>query len=631
MNRERIEDMTSTASTDVAKIKKQIEEITRATVRFAGDSGDGMQLVGDQFTTSSVIFGNDVATLPDYPAEIRAPAGSLAGVSGFQIHFGGTEIYTPGDKVDALFAMNPAAMKVNLGDLEKGGLLVVNKDAFTKENLEKAAYESNPLEDGRLKEYKVLAIPITTLNREAVEGLGLDRKAMDRCKNFFTLGLAFWLYDRPLEPTLNWLQQKFAKKPDILEANTRSLKAGYHFGETSELIVNAYKVHKAKIAPGTYRKVNGNEATAIGLIAASLLSGKPLFYGSYPITPASDILHYLSEKKEYGVITFQAEDEIAAVCGAIGAAFGGALGTTGTSGPGMALKTEGIGLAVMTELPLVIINVQRGGPSTGLPTKTEQADLFQAILGRNGECPVPVLASATPADCFHMAVEACRIALQFMTPVILLTDGYIANGAEPWRIPALEELPPIDVPYWTQTGSNGFKPYLRNERLARPWAVPGTPGLEHRIGGLEKQHITGNVSYDPQNHEYMVRLRDEKVNGIQEDIPLVEVNGGDSGELLVVGWGGTYGAIMTAVEQLQEENKPVSSIHLRYLNPFPKNLGSILSRFKKILVPELNLGQLRYVLRSKYLVDAAGFNKVQGKPFQVNEIKQAILDALEAE
>ncbi len=631
MNRERIEDMTSTASTDVAKIKKQIEEITRATVRFAGDSGDGMQLVGDQFTTSSVIFGNDVATLPDYPAEIRAPAGSLAGVSGFQIHFGGTEIYTPGDKVDALFAMNPAAMKVNLGDLEKGGLLVVNKDAFTKENLEKAAYESNPLEDGRLKEYKVLAIPITTLNREAVEGLGLDRKAMDRCKNFFTLGLAFWLYDRPLEPTLNWLQQKFAKKPDILEANTRSLKAGYHFGETSELIVNAYKVHKAKIAPGTYRKVNGNEATAIGLIAASLLSGKPLFYGSYPITPASDILHYLSEKKEYGVITFQAEDEIAAVCGAIGAAFGGALGTTGTSGPGMALKTEGIGLAVMTELPLVIINVQRGGPSTGLPTKTEQADLFQAILGRNGECPVPVLASATPADCFHMAVEACRIALQFMTPVILLTDGYIANGAEPWRIPALEELPPIDVPYWTQTGSNGFKPYLRNERLARPWAVPGTPGLEHRIGGLEKQHITGNVSYDPQNHEYMVRLRDEKVNGIQEDIPLVEVNGGDSGELLVVGWGGTYGAIMTAVEQLQEENKPVSSIHLRYLNPFPKNLGTILSRFKKILVPELNLGQLRYVLRSKYLVDAAGFNKVQGKPFQVNEIKQAILDALEAE
>ncbi len=624
-------EMTTTASTDVSRIKKQIEEIDRATVRFAGDSGDGMQLVGDQFTISSVIFGNDVATLPDYPAEIRAPAGSLAGVSGFQIHFGGMEIYTPGDKVDALFAMNPAAMKVNLGDLEKGGLLVVNKDAFTKENLEKAAYETNPLEDGRLKEYKVLQIPITTLNREAVEGLGLDRKAMDRCKNFFTLGLAYWFYDRPLEPTLNWLRQKFAKKPDILEANTRSLKAGYHFGETSELIVNAYKVHKAKIAPGIYRKVNGNEATAMGLIAASLLSGKPLFYGSYPITPASDILHYLSEKKEYGVITFQAEDEIAAVTAAIGASFGGALGTTGTSGPGMALKTEGIGLAVMTELPLVIVNVQRGGPSTGLPTKTEQADLFQAVLGRNGECPVPVLASATPSDCFNMAVEASRIAIQFMTPVILLTDGYIANGAEPWKIPAVDELPKIDAPYWTNAGTNGFKPYLRNERLARPWAVPGTPGLEHRIGGLEKQHITGNVSYDPKNHEYMIRLRDEKVNGIQEDIPLLEVNGDESGELLVVGWGGTYGAIMTAVEQLRQEGKPVSSIHLRYLNPFPKNLGTILGRFKKILVPELNLGQLRYILRSKYLVDAAGYNKVQGKPFQVHEIKQAILDALETE
>lgn len=621
--------MASTISTELPSVKKNVKEIEQATVRFAGDSGDGMQLVGGQFTTSSVILGNDVATLPDFPAEIRAPAGSLAGVSGFQIHFGGKEIYTPGDKVDALFAMNPAALKVNLADLETGGLLIVNKDAFTKDNLEKAKYTSDPLEDGSLKDYKVVAIPITTLNREAVDGLGLDKKSADRCKNFFTLGLAYWLYDRKLDTTINWIQDKFAKRPAILEANLRSLKAGYHFGETSELIVNTYRVHSAKILPGTYTKVTGNEATSLGLITASKISKKPLFYASYPITPASDILHFLSEMKNFGVVTFQAEDEIAAVCAAIGASFSGSLAVTGTSGPGVALKSEGVGLAVMTELPVVIVNVQRGGPSTGLPTKTEQADLYQAVFGRNGECPVPVVAASTPADCFDMAIEACRIALKFMTPVFLLTDGYLGNGAEPWRIPDEEDLPKIDVDYVSPEQADKFQPYSRNERLARPWAIPGTPKLMHRIGGLEKQHITGNVSYDPENHEYMVRMRNDKVRGIQEDIPPLKVHGNEEGDLLVVGWGGTFGSIITAVEQAQAEGKSVSSIHLKYLNPFPKNLGTILSKFKEILVPELNLGQLRTILQAEYLVKCIGYNKVQGKPFQVSEIYQKICEILD--
>ncbi|MBN2329400.1 MAG: 2-oxoacid:acceptor oxidoreductase subunit alpha [Candidatus Omnitrophica bacterium] len=620
--------MTTTSTKSVNK-KRQVSEIEQATVRFAGDSGDGMQLVGDQFTHSSVLFGNDVATLPDYPAEIRAPAGSLGGVSGFQINFAGKEIHTPGDKVNALFAMNPAALKVNIADLDAGGLLVVNKDAFTAENLKKANYDSNPLEDGSLKNYKVIQIPLSTLNQEAVEGLGLDKKSAERCKNFFVLGLAYWIYDRPIEQTLNWLKKKFAKMPEIAEANERSMRAGYHFGETTELIANTYQVHKANPAAGTYRKVTGNEATSLGLITASKISNKPLFYGSYPITPASEILQDLSAKKNFGVTTFQAEDEIAAICAAIGASYGGALAATGTSGPGMALKTEGIGLAVMTELPLVVVNVQRGGPSTGLPTKTEQADLFQALLGRNGECPVPVLAACTPSDCFYMAIEASRIAMKFMTPVILLTDGYLANGAEPLRIPDIDDLPKIDVDYFTDSSAAPFKPYTRNERLARPWALPGTPELMHRVGGLEKEHITGNVSYDPANHDYMIRLRQEKVNGIVEDIPLAQVNGDEEGDLLVVGWGGTYGSIMTAVEKLRQKGKSISSLHIKYLNPFPKNLGAILKRYKKVAAAELNLGQLQFVLRSKFLVDVKSVNKVQGKPFRADELCDAFLEILE--
>lgn len=619
-----------TTSTKTGSVKRQVSEIEQATIRFAGDSGDGMQLVGDQFTQSSVLFGNDVATLPDYPAEIRAPAGSLGGISGFQVNFAGKDIYTPGDKVNTLFAMNPAALRTNLADVEIGGLVIVNKESFTEDNLKKARYTNNPLEDGSLSKYKVVAIPMTTLNQKAVDGLGLDKKAADRCKNFFVLGLAYWIYDHSLEPTLDWLKKKFGKKPDILEANERSLRAGYDFGETTELCANTYKVNKARPIPGTYRKVTGNEAVALGLITASKLAEKPLYYGSYPITPASEILQELSAKKNFGVVTFQAEDEIAAICSAIGAAYGGALAATGTSGPGMALKTEGIGLAVMTELPLVIVNVQRGGPSTGLPTKTEQSDLFQAVLGRNGECPVPVLAASTPSDCFFAAIEASRIALKYMTPVILLTDGYVANGAEPLRLPEISELPKIDAPYFTDSSAAPFKPYTRNEYLSRPWALPGTPALMHRVGGLEKENSTGSVSYDPKNHDTMIRLRNDKVNGIADEIPLAEVYGDPQGELLVVGWGGTYGAIMTAVEKLRMEGKPVSSLHLRHIHPFPKNLDSILKQYKKILVPELNLGQLQFLLRAKYLVDAKSFNKVQGKPFREDEVRAAILEALKS-
>lgn len=606
---------------------RNIQEIESATVRFAGDSGDGMQVAGTQFTTAAVFYGNDISTLPDYPAEIRAPAGTAAGVSGYQINFSSQKIHTPGDQIDALFAMNPAALKVNLSDLTIGGLLVVNSDSFEPSDLKLAGYSSNPLDEESLKKYHLVQVPISSMTRQAVEGLGLDKKAAERCKNFFTLGLAYWVYDRPLEVTEEWLKKKFYKRPAIMEANIKSLKAGYHFGETTELFASTYHIPKAEIKPGLYRKISGNEAVALGLAAASKLSGKPLFYGSYPITPASDILHDLAGMKKYGVVTFQAEDEIAAICSAIGAAYGGSLAVTGTSGPGAALKGEGMGLAVMLELPLVIINVQRGGPSTGLPTKTEQADLFQAVYGRNGECPIPVLAASSPADCFNMAVEACRIALQYMTPVILLSDGYLANGAEPWKIPSIDSLPKIDVPY--QTNPENFQPYSRNERMARPWAIPGTPGLEHRIGGLEKQNITGNVSYDADNHETMIHLRQDKADGIQRDIPLLEIHGNPQGELLVVGWGSTRGAITTAVERLCRDGKPVSSIHLNYLNPFPKNLGNILRQFKKIMIPEMNLGQLRHLIQARYLVKTQGLSKVKGKPFQVQEIIDAIEKSLE--
>jgi 2-oxoglutarate/2-oxoacid ferredoxin oxidoreductase subunit alpha len=599
--------------------RKDLVEIENVTIRFAGDSGDGMQLTGTQFTNTSAILGNDISTLPDFPAEIRAPAGSLPGVSGFQINFSSRDIRTPGDEPNVLVAMNPAALKVNIHDLEKGGILIINSDAFAELNLKKAGYEKNPLEDGSLSGYRVISIPLTELNLNALKELSLGKKEADRCKNFFALGMMYWLYDRPLDPTLKWMQSKFQKNPLVLEANVRALRAGFNYADTTELFTTHYRVRKASLAPGKYRNITGNEATALGFIAAAQVAKRPLFYASYPITPASDILHELSRHKNFGIKTFQAEDEIAAMTAAIGASFAGHLGLTGTSGPGVALKSEAIGLAVMTELPVVIANIQRGGPSTGLPTKTEQADLLQAMFGRNGECPVPIVAAATPSDCFAMAFEAFRIATMFMTPVFYLSDGYLGNGSEPWKLPKVDELPKIDIEYRTE--AEGFHPYLRNEAtLARPWAIPGTPGLEHRIGGLEKQHITGNVSYDPDNHEFMVRLRAEKVARIANFIPEVEVFGKPEGKVLVVGWGGTYGAITSAVEMMQTRGNSVSSVHLRHLNPFPKNLGEVLSRFEKVLVPELNLGQLCLLLRARYLVDAIGFNKIKGHPFKISEL-----------
>src|SRR4026209_1210187 len=538
--------MSTVIEPPVTQAEKHLEELETVTIRFAGDSGDGMQLTGTQFTNTSAVVGNDISTLPDFPAEIRAPAGSLPGVSGFQLNFSSQDIKTPGDQPNVLVAMNPAALKVNLADLEEGGTLIVNTDSFTPENLKYANYATNPLDDNSLAGYRVHKLPITTLNMNALKGnVELSRKEIDRSKNFFALGVLYWLYDRPMDNTLNWIRTKFSKNPELAKANEIALKTGYNFADTTEVFTTHYTVKKAQIAPGKYRKITGNEATAIGFIAASQISGRPLFYGSYPITPASDILHELSRHKGFGVVTFQAEDEIAAVGSVIAAAFGGALALTGTSGPGIALKSEAIGLAVMTELPIVIVNVQRGGPSTGLPTKTEQADLLQAMFGRNGECPVPIVAAATPSDCFAMAFEAFRIATMFMTPVFYLSDGYLGNGSEPWKLPKVDELPKIDIEYRTE--AEGFHPYLRNEAtLARPWAIPGTPGLEHRIGGLEKQHITGNVSYDPDNHEFMVRLRAEKVARIANFIPEVEVFGKPEGKLLVVGWGGTYGAITSA-------------------------------------------------------------------------------------
>ncbi|MGB9623916.1 MAG: 2-oxoacid:acceptor oxidoreductase subunit alpha [Phycisphaerae bacterium] len=598
------------------------QQVRSAVVRFAGDSGDGMQLAGMQFSNASAIFGNDVSTFPDYPAEIRAPAGTLAGVSGFQINFSSFDIHTPGDRVQTLIAMNPAALKVNLPDLEPGGMLIVDEDAFDQASLAKAGYESDPLEDGSLQSYRVFRVPIDRLNREAVKDLGLSPKATDRSRNFFALGLVYWLYDRPLEPTLRWIREKFGKNPEVVEANTRSLRSGYDFGDNTEIFPNRYVVPRAPVPPGRYRAITGNQATALGLVAAAERAGKTLFYGSYPITPASDILHELSRYKNFGVKTFQAEDEIAAMASTIGAAFAGAFAVTGTSGPGLSLKTEGLGLAVMLELPLLVIDVQRGGPSTGLPTKTEQSDLNMALYGRHGECPLPVLAAATPGDCFWTALEAFRIAVRYMTPVLLLTDGYLANGAEPWKIPAVDELPRIDVVHHTDPSS--FAPYARDERLVRPWALPGTPGLEHRIGGLEKQHIQGGVSYDPDNHERMVRLRAEKIARIADDIPPARVDGPESGELLVLSWGGTYGAVRTACEGAREAGRSVSHLHLRYLNPLPRNVSRILEKFRRFLVCELNLGQLRNYLAATLAISAERFNHVRGKPFAIHDIREAI-------
>ena len=599
---------------------KHIEELEAVTIRFAGDSGDGMQLTGTQFTNTSAVMGNDISTLPDFPAEIRAPAGSLPGVSGFQLNFSNHDIRTPGDEPNVLVAMNPAALKVNLADLEEGGILIVNTDAFNENNLKKAGYPMNPLEDGSLSGYRVFKLPITTLNRAALrDEVKLPPKEIDRCKNFWALGLMYWLYDRPLDQTMRWIEDKFKKKPEVVKANATALKAGFAYAEAAEIFTTHYRVRRAAITPGKYRNITGNEATALGCVAASVLSGRPLFYASYPITPASDILHELSTRKNFGVKTFQAEDEIAAVCAAIGAAFAGQLGLTGTSGPGLALKSEAIGLAVMTELPLVVINVQRGGPSTGLPTKTEQADLLQAMFGRNGECPVAIVAPATPGDCFHMAVEAFRIATKHMLPVIYLSDGYLANGAEPWRLPSLDELPRFEVNFHKDPAN--FHAYARDpETLARPWAIPGTPGLEHRIGGIEKQDITGNVSYDPENHMHMVLTRAEKVARIADDIPELETFGDAEGRLLVIGWGSTHGSITSAVEEMQRRGKSVSSVHLRHLNPFPKNLGEIIGRFDRVLVPELNMGQLAMLLRARYLVPAISFPKVKGKPFKISEL-----------
>jgi 2-oxoglutarate ferredoxin oxidoreductase subunit alpha len=621
------------AASKAAHRPAQLQQLESATIRFAGDSGDGMQLAGTQFTNASAILGNDISTLPDFPAEIRAPAGTLAGVSGFQVHFSSQDIHTPGDDLNALVAMNPAALRTNLKDLEKGGLLIVNSDAFTANDLHKAGYKVNPLDDNSLKDYRVFRIPINTLNREAVSEVKLSPREADRCKNFFALGLVFWLYERPLEPTLRWIREKFAKNPAVLEANTRTLKAGYNFGETTETMPVHYMVAPATIKPGRYRKITGNEALAMGLVSATSLMNKALVYATYPITPASDILHSLSDMKRFGVRTVQAEDEIAAIGMAIGASFGGAIGVTATSGPGICLKSEAIGLAVMTEMPLVVIDVQRGGPSTGLPTKTEQADLLQAMFGRNGECPAAIVAPATPADCFVMSFEAVRLAVGFMTPVFVLSDGYLANGAEPWLIPRVEDLPKIAVKHPTAPNSNGngearFLPYKRDERLVRPWAIPGTPGLEHRIGGLEKEDTTGNVSYDAANHEHMVRTRAKKIANIANEIPLLEVSGPEQGDLLVIGWGGTYGAIVSAVQRAQRKGYKVAQAHLRYLNPMPKNTAELLKRYKKVLVPELNAGQLSWLLRAQFLVDTIGLNKIQGRPFLVSEIEHKIEEIL---
>lgn len=605
----------------------QVEEVT---IKFAGDSGDGMQLTGTEFTTNTALTGSDLATFPDFPAEIRAPQGTLPGVSGYQLHFGSRLIFTPGDTCDVLVAMNAAALKANLSTLKKGGTIIADTAGFDTKNLRLAKADSNPMEDGTLDGYQVIKMDITKLTRDCLKELQLGTKEKDRSKNMFVLGFLYWMYNRTMDSTIFFLESKFKKKPDILEANLRALKAGYFFGDTTETFTTRYEVKAAPMQPGRYRSIMGNQALVIGLITAAQKANLPLFYGSYPITPASDILHGLAQYKNYGVSTFQAEDEIAAICSAIGAAYGGSLAITGTSGPGMALKAEAMGLAVMLELPLVICNIQRGGPSTGLPTKTEQADLLQALYGRNGECPMPVLAAHSPSDCFETAIEACRIALEHMTPVILLSDGYIANGAEPWRFPKADDIPAINVSFKTTLAEGEtYMPYLRNEKLVRQWAIPGAKGLQHRIGGLEKEDGTGSVSYSPANHEYMVKIREAKVEKIADYLPLQTIDSGpDKGELLVLGWGSTYGAIKSAVTELQAEGYQVAHAHLRYLRPLPKNLGELLNNYQKVLIPEINAGQLVKVIRDKFLIPAHQFNKIQGLPLFKNELKTAILQTL---
>jgi 2-oxoglutarate ferredoxin oxidoreductase subunit alpha len=617
----------ATVTEPVVRHKREV--IEKAVVRFAGDSGDGMQISGNQFTNTVALYGNDLATFPDYPAEIRAPAGTLPGVSGYQIQFSSSDIYTPGDSVDVLVAMNPAALKMNLKDLKANGILIVNSDKFTESDLKKAQDTSNPLEDHSLDGYRLFSVPLERLTHAALEGLGLDAKSVNRCKNFFALGMTYWLYNRPMEHTYRWLDEKFQKKPLLAEANKLALKAGYSYCEATEAFQVSYEIPPAKLTPGTYRNLSGNQALAMGFVAAARQAGLPLFLGSYPITPASDILHELSMYKNFGVTTFQAEDEIAAITSAIGAAFTGALAMTTTSGPGMALKTEAMGLAVMVELPLVICDIQRGGPSTGLPTKTEQADLLQAMFSRNSEAPIPILAASTPGDCFWIAIEASRIALKYMIPVIVLSDGYLANGAEPWQIPSVDQLPKIPVKF--EKNPEGFMPYKRDpQTLARPWAIPGTPGLEHRIGGLEKQDVTGNVNYEPLNHEKMVRIRAAKVEAVAQEVPDAVPTGDPDGDLLIVAWGSTYGSVTAAMKSQRAKGLRIGHVHLRYLNPLPRNLGNLLGRYRKVLVPEMNMGQLSFLMRAKYLLDVEGFNKIQGQPFKVSELEHKIQEVVRA-
>jgi 2-oxoglutarate ferredoxin oxidoreductase subunit alpha len=609
------------------------EVLQEVIIKFAGDSGDGMQLTGSQFTNNTAMLGLDLATFPDFPAEIRAPQGTLPGVSGYQLRFSSDRIFTPGDEYDVLVAMNAAALKSNLKALKKGGKIIVNTDGFDAKNLRLANYPDgvNPIEDDSLTNYEVIKIDITRLTREALKDITMGTKEKDRAKNMFVLGYLYWMYNRDIGNTLNFLKEKFGKKQEILDSNVKALQAGYNYGDTIETFTSRYRVEKARMDPGVYRSIMGNQALSYGLIAASQKSGLPIFLGSYPITPASDILHELSRHKAFGVRTFQAEDEIAGITAAIGAAYGGSLGITTTSGPGMALKAEAMGLAVMLEIPLLICNIQRGGPSTGLPTKTEQSDLLQSYYGRNGECPMPIISASTPSDCFSAVYEAVRIAVQHMTPVIFLSDGYIANGAEPWKFPKAEDLPPIEVKFKTELGhgEEKFQPYLRNEKLVRPWAIPGTPGLEHRIGGLEKQNITGNVNYEPENHQLMVKIRQEKVDKIAEYIPEQKIdNGPESGKILVLGWGSTYGSIKSAVIQLLAEGHEVAHVHLRYVRPFPKNLGDILKNYEQILIPEINNGQLIKIIRDQYLIDAKGYNKIMGVPITKTELVQKLKEML---
>ncbi len=610
----------------MAAITEVLQEVV---IKFAGDSGDGMQLTGSQFTNNTALLGNDLATFPDFPAEIRAPQGTLPGVSGFQLRFSSDMVYTPGDECDVLVAMNAAALKVNLKTLKKGGKIIANTDGFDAKNLRLANYPDavNPLEDDSLSNYQVIKIDVTKMTREALKDITMGTKEKDRAKNMFVLGFLYWMYNRNMDSSIAFIKEKFGKKPEIYESNIKALQAGYNFGDTTEITGTTYSVAKARMQPGTYRSIMGNQALAYGLIAFSQKTELPLFLGSYPITPASDILHELSKQKAFGIRTFQAEDEIAGITSAIGASYGGSLGVTTTSGPGMALKSEAMGLAVMLEIPLLIIDVQRGGPSTGLPTKTEQSDLLQAYYGRNGECPMPVISASTPSDCFDAVYEACRISVEHMTPVILLSDGYIANGAEPWRFPNSNNLPTVKVDFKTELGhgEEKFQPYLRDEKQVRPWAVPGTPGLEHRIGGIEKQNITGNVSYDPENHQLMVKIREDKVEKIAEYIPEQNLDSGkNGGKVLVIGWGSTYGVIKSTVAELQAQGQEVSHAHLRYIRPFPKNLGEIIRNFDHVLIPEINNGQLIKIIRDKYLVDAKGFNKIMGVPITKTELSEAI-------